>query len=88
MSTPARTPQHKLWATVPAFILLAGLMSASCAAKQDTDTQIQRQAVQDFSCLPDRWAEPPANVGQTPPDKAPSVRDVDPFRQKNSNSQD
>lgn len=64
------------------------LLSAGCASKQEVKTKQRRQQTEHFQCLPDRWAEPPQEIGQTPPDSAPNARDIDPFLEPNSKLQD
>lgn len=86
-----RTWAHPLRFAVGLWVFLIAsslVLSAGCASKQEVETRAQRQRTEHFECLPDRWEEPPKEIGQTPPDSAPNARDVDPFLETNSKSQD
>lgn len=51
----------------------------ACGGKQRTEEGRVTAPPQDFDCISDRWATPPDEVGQTPPEREPSALDVDPF---------
>lgn len=61
-----------------ATLLIASLGSSGCGSKQRVE---EREAAPPptFDCISDRWAEPPLDVGQTPPDREPTALDIDPF---------
>lgn len=63
-------------------------LGAGCASKQEVETTQRHQKTERFECLPERWAEPPKDIGQTPPDRAPNARDIDPFLETNTKIQD
>lgn len=52
----------------------------ACGSRQRTE-EVQAVEVEDFDCVSDRWADPPREIGQTPPDSFPSALDVDPFNE-------
>lgn len=76
------------WGLVLAWMVGASALSAGCGAKQESKRTTRTQHVQHFECLPDRWEEPPEEIGQTPADSAPNARDIDPFLTDESSSKD
>lgn len=54
------------------------LFFSACGSKQKVETR-EDAPPPSFDCISERWAEPPAQIGQTPPDISPSASDVDPF---------
>lgn len=60
------------------FFFAAMVLFGACGSKQKVEAR-QEGPPPSFDCISDRWAEPPAQIGQTPPDISPSASDVDPF---------
>lgn len=60
-----------------ALMFIASLTPA-CGSRQRVDV-VEEEVIVDFDCISDRWASPPPQVGQTPPDDFPTAADVDPF---------
>ncbi len=52
---------------------------SGCGSKQKTDDTVRHHVPKDFTCLSERWAEPPEDIGGIPSDREPDARDVDPF---------
>jgi len=61
------------------FLFIAITCLSACGGKQEKSTVRAAQPMQHFECVPERWAEPPPNIGETPPHDGPDSRDVDPF---------
>lgn len=59
-------------------VAMALALQTGCGSKQRVEER-EVGPPPSFDCLSDRWAEPPPNVGETPPDQSPSMRDIDPF---------
>lgn len=61
-------------------LVLFAFMSNACGSRQRTE-EVEVLEVEDFDCVSERWADPPREIGQTPPDSFPSATDVDPFNE-------
>lgn len=73
MSTSTRAARPIL-----AALIFASMTLSACGAKQRVEAR-EAAPPPSFDCISDRWAEPPVEIGQTPPDQEPSALDVDPF---------
>ena len=73
------TNSSNLYAWTRALVLVFAFSAfLGCGSKQRVEER-EVQPPPTFDCISDRWAEPPPEVGQTPPDREPSALDVDPF---------
>lgn len=62
-----------------ASALLLSLSLLACGGKQVTETT-EVDSAPDPCCIDDRWADPPPEIGQTPPDRDAPEGALDPFR--------
>lgn len=67
----------KIYLKAVAIILVAGGLGA-CGGRQSQPVEEERE-VETGSCVSERWAAPPAQVGETPPDRIATDEAVDPF---------
>lgn len=64
----------------PGCVALFVAMLAACGGKQDKSDDVEPIAEEAPNCISDRWAQPPEQIGETPPEEFPSVDAIQPFR--------
>ena len=62
----------------PASLLVLAALLPACGSRQSVE-EVEVGVVESFDCIGETWAEPPAQIGQVPPDAYPTAADVDPF---------
>lgn len=55
------------------------LACTACAGSSATSGPSEPPEVERFECVPQRWEEPPPNIGETPPVEAPPHDSLQPF---------
>lgn len=64
-------------------IVAFGFVLTACGGKQSTAEEpviVEEQP----SCISERWARPPEQIGETPPEAFPSGQAIEPFRSSRS----
>lgn len=54
------------------LLVMLSALFAACAGSSASRGPAEEETVQRYDCVPERWEEPPPNIGETPPvDAAP-----------------
>lgn len=88
VSMRARRAPHARYASVGILLLAIAGWNMGCGAKQETSTTRRAQTIERFECVPERWSQPPENIGESPEKDGPDSRDLDPFRTPPSSKKD